>query len=803
MKFTLNWLKDHLDTSASLNEITDALTSLGLEVESVTDFSKQLSPFKVAKILHAEQHPQADRLRVCKVDTGSEQLQIVCGAPNARAGISVVLAPIGAVIPTNGLVIKKSAIRGVESNGMLCSAEELGLGTDGEGIVELQGEPKPGTAAASALGFDDALIEIAITPNRADCLGVRGIARDLAAKGLGKLKDAPTKKQEAKTKSPITVTLQAAAAPYYVGRYFTNVKNSESPAWLKNRLQMIGQKPISTLVDITNYITFDLGRPLHVYDVSKLSGNLSIREMKPGEAITALNDKTYTCGIGGITVDFIRDKKAEPSDKEIGRMIKMDSPLCICDENAPVAIAGIIGGKESGVSAETKNVFLEVAYFEPNVVRKMGQALQIDSDARYRFERRVDPEFLQEGAEIATRMILEFCGGEASELVVAGKSPYVPHTIAFDFAKTESLSGVKVATEEAEKILASLGITKNGNAFQIPSTRDDIKAEADLVEEILRVKGYDSIPLTPLPATELKAALKPAQRLLGDMRRLLAMRGMTEAVTFSFMHSKKAEIKPELMLLNPISAELDGMRPSILPNLIDAYQKNAARGIKNVALFEIGPVYEGVLPEQNRTMITGLRTGDTAPKNLYKQGRAVDAFDAKADLFSLLGLSINPEKVTLETGATAQYHPGRSATLKLGQKTLGYFGELHPALGLEETAIGFELYADAVPAPNRKIQKPDISDFQPVTRDFAFVVAQDVTAEALLKAVKNADKNLIRDVTIFDIYVGKGLAENTKSVAISVTLQPMQKTLEAAEIEAVAQAIIAKAAKDCAATLRA
>ena len=776
MKFTLNWLKDHLDTSASLNEITDALTSLGLEVESVTDFSQQLSPFKVAKILHAEQHPQADRLRVCKVDTGTEQLQIVCGAPNARAGISVVLAPIGAVIPTNGLVIKKSAIRGVESNGMLCSAEELGLGTDGEGIVELQGEPKVGSAAAPALGFDDALIEIAITPNRADCLSIRGIARDLVAKGLGKLKDVPTKKYESKTKSPIAVALNSASAPYYVGRYFANVKNGESPAWLKNRLQMIGQKPISTLVDITNYITFDLGRPLHVYDAAKLSGDLVVREAQANEKITALNDKEY---------------------------ILKGGELVIADNKAPVAIAGIIGGKETGVSAQTTNVFLEVAYFEPDAIRKIGQALQIDSDAKYRFERRVDPEFLQEGAEIATRMILDLCGGEASELVVVGKSPYVPHIITFDFAKTEALSGVKIAKDEAEKILNSLGITKTGNAFHIPSTRDDIKVEADLVEEILRVKGYDSIPLTPLPATEFKAALKPAQRLTADMRRLLATRGMTEAVTFSFMHSKKAEIKPELMLLNPISAELDGMRPSILPNLVDAYQKNAARGIKDTALFEIGPVYEGVLPEQNRTMITGLRTGNTAPKNLYKNSRAVDAFDAKADLFALLGLSINPEKTTLEPGATTHYHPGRSATLKLGQKILGYFGELHPALGLEETAVGFELYADAVPAPSRNKTKPEISDFQPVTRDFAFVVAQDVTAEALLKAVKNADKNLIREVAIFDIYAGKGLTEGTKSIALSVTLQAPNRTLETAEIEAIAQAIIAKATKDCAATLRA
>lgn len=776
MKFTLSWLKDHLDTTASLEQITDALTSLGLEVEGVTDYSKQLAPFKVAKILHAEQHPQADRLRVCKVDTGTEQLQIVCGAPNARAGISVVLAPIGAVIPTNGLVIKKSAIRGVESNGMLCSAEELGLGTDGEGIVELQGEPKPGTAAAPVLGFEDAVIEIAITPNRADCLGVRGIARDLAAKGLGKLKDASNKKHDAKTKSPIAVTLNALAAPYYIGRYFTNVKNGESPAWLKNRLQMIGQKSISTLVDITNYITFDLGRPLHVYDVAKLAGNLSVREAKAGEKILALNDK---------------------------EVVLKGGELVIADSKAVVAIAGIIGGKETGVSAQTNTVFLEVAYFEPDAIRKMGQALQIDSDAKYRFERRVDPEFLQEGAEIATRMILELCGGEASELVVAGKSPYVPHTITFDVAKTETLSGVKVAKDEAEKILASLGIIKTGNAFQIPSTRDDIKVEADLVEEILRVKGYDSIPLTPLPATEFKTALKPYQRMIGDMRRLLATRGMTEAVTFSFMHSKKAEIKPELLLLNPISAELDGMRPSIIPNLLDAYQKNAARGIKDVALFEIGPVYEGVKPEENRTMIAGIRTAETAPKNHYKNSRAVDAFDAKADMFALLSLSLNPEKVTVEPSATAQYHPGRSATLKLGQKILGYFGELHPALGLDDTAVGFELYADAVPAPNRKIQKPEISDFQPVNRDFAFVVDQNVSAETLLKAVKNADKNLIRDVAIFDIYAGKGLAEGTKSVALSVTLQAPNRTLEASEIEAIAQTIIVKAGKDCAATLRA
>lgn len=776
MKFTLNWLKEHLDTNASLNEITDALTSLGLEVEGVTDFAAQLSPFKVAKILEATQHPQADRLRVCKVDTGTEQLQIVCGAPNARAGISVVLAPIGAVIPTNGLVIKKSAIRGVESNGMLCSAEELGLGVDGEGIVELSGEPKLGSPAAAVLGFDDAVIEIAITPNRADCLGVYGIARDLAAKGLGKLKASGFGLQASDKKSPISVTLNSAAAPYYVGRYFTNVRNGESPAWLKSRLQMIGQKSISALVDITNYITFAYGRPLHVYDVKKLVGNLQVREAKQGEKIIALNDKEYAFKGG---------------------------ELVIADDKNAIAIAGIIGGKDTGVSETTSEVFLEVAYFEPTAIRKMGQALQIDSDARYRFERGVDPEFLVNGAEIATAMILELCGGEASELVIAGKSPYQPRTIEFDISKTETLGGVKIDKSEAISILSSLGFLITNNQLLIPSYRADIEGEADLVEEILRVKGYGAIPATPLPQSPLKTILKPSQRMIGDMRRLLATRGMTEAVTFSFMSSKKAEIKPELMLLNPISMELDGMRPSIIPNLVDAAQKNAARGIHNVALFEVGPVYEGVLPEQNRTVIAGIRTGETTQKNHYKNNRTVDAFDAKADLLALLSLSINPEKATLEAGATAHYHPGRSATLKLGQKTLGYFGELHPALGLENITVGFELYADAVPAPSKTKSKTTISDFQSVTRDFAFVVEQSVTAESIIKSVKNADKNLITDVRIFDVYQGKGLAENTKSVALTVTLQPTTKTLETAEIEAVSAAIIANVQKNCAATLRA
>ena len=787
MKFTLGWLKDHLDTQTPLEKISEALTALGLEVESVTDFGKQLAPFKVAKILAAEPHPQADRLRVCQVATGMETLQIVCGAPNARAGIHVVLAPIGAVIPTNGMVIKKSAIRGVESNGMLCSAEELGISGDSEGILELP-EAALGSAAAAALGLDDALIDIAITPNRADCLGVRGLARDLAAKGLGVLKPEKAEKNTGAGISAITVALEAGDnAPYYIGRYFSGVKNGESPIWLQNRLRAIGQKPISALVDITNYLTFDQARPLHVYDAAKLSGGLSVRAAKPGEKMTALNDKEYTL------------------DTDI---------LVIADQKAPVAIAGIIGGKDSGVNTETTDIFLEVAYFNPSSIRKAGQKLQIDSDAKYRFERGVDPAFLETGAEMATRMILELCGGKASELVVAGKSPWQPREIKFDAMRCETLGGVKVAKDEAEKILKSLGLPmKSDGKFQIPSSRADIEGEADLVEEILRVKGYENIPATPLPQDEnwTRPSVKPHQRVMADMRRTLAARGMTESVTFSFMHSEKAKwfggIAPELMLLNPISAELDGMRPSILPNLMDAVHKNTARGIRNLGLFEIGPVYEGVKPEQNRLMAAGLRSGATAAKNLYKETRGIDAFDAKADLFALLSLAINPEKATLEAIAPSHFHPGRSGSLKLGNKVLGSFGELHPALlqawDMEETTIAFELYLDAVPAPAKALYtKIPLSDYQAVTRDFAFVVDHAVAAETLTRAVKNAEKNLIREVTIFDIYAGKGLSEGKKSVAISVVLQAADRTLGEKEIEAAAEAIIAKAAKDAGATLR-
>lgn len=787
MKFTLSWLKDYLDTNASLDDIVVKLTALGLEVESVTDFSKQLAAFKVAKILEATQHPQADRLRVCTVDNGTEKLQIVCGAPNARAGIKVVLAPIGTTIPGNGLVIKKSSIRSVESNGMLCSAEELGLGEESDGIIELsENDSTPlGGAAAKALGLDDAVIDVAITPNRADALGVYGIARDLAAAGLGTLKPLKAEKVAGKDASPVSVKLESPAAPYYIGRHFKGVKNGESPEWLKGRLKAIGQKPISALVDITNYITIAYGRPLHVYDVKKLSGSIIVREAKAGEKITALNDKEYAFKGG---------------------------ELVIADEKVAVAIAGIIGGKDTGVSETTTDVFLEVAYFDDVAIRKLGQALQIDSDAKYRFERKVDPEFVATGAELATKMIQELCGGEASELVVAGKNPYAPQSLKFDPKKVETLAGVSVSADEAKTILTKLGFGVDASFnVSVPSFRD-IGGEADLVEEILRIKGYDTIPETPLPVASsfAKPALSVKQRMVSDARRILAARGLTEAVTFSFMHSEKAKafggIPAELKLLNPISDVLDGMRPSIIPNLMDAYVRNAARGHTNLALFEIGPVYQGIKPEQNIPMIAGLRTGLTAPKNVYKESRPLDAFDAKADALSVIALSIAPDKVQVEAGAPGYYHPGRSGTLRLGPKVIGYFGELHPALlkswDIEDVTVAFEIFTHELPQPPKSKNKAELSPYQATTRDFAFVVDEAVTAESIIKAVRGAEKTLIKDVSLFDVYAGKGVGEGKKSVAISVVLQALDRTLTLEEIEVVAQAVIAKVAKDLNGILR-
>ena len=797
MKFTLSWLKDHLDTTASLDEISKTLTAIGLEVEQIADRGAALQPFTVAKIITAEKHPEADKLRVCKVLSDVGELQIVCGAPNARAGIFVVLAKEGAIIPNGGMVIKKTKIRGIESNGMLCSAEELALPGDSSGIIELPEASQVGEPAANALGFNDPVVEIAITPNRADCLGVHGIARDLAAAGLGTLKPlADVTAVKGSFKSDITVTIaDTTHCLQFIGCTIKGVKNSTSPDWLKKRLEAIGQKSISTLVDITNYITFDLGRPLHVYDVAKLYGNLAVRNAKEGEKLKALNN-----------VDYLF------SDRNL-------LPTVIADEKAPVSIAGIIGGSETGCGEHTKDVFLEVALFSPQAVAYDGRKLAIDSDARYRFERGVDVAFVEEGAKIAIAMIQKLCGGEASELVIAGKTPEWKRTINFNPERVKTLGGVDIAPEKSLHILKSLGFT-GSTTITPPSWRADIEGEADLIEEVLRIHGYNHIPSTPLPklAGISKPALNSAQKRVHIAKRALAECGMLEVCTYSFIPQAQASMfggnNPKLKLLNPISADLDTMRPSLLPNLLEAAKKNAARGFKSLSLFEVGLQFHDIAPDGQRMMATGIHSG-FREENTYKNAlfqhssRAADTFDAKADalhVLETLGLS----KCDITTNTPAWYHPGRSGALTLGGKIiLGYFGELHPGLlpafDLSGSVVAFELFLDAIPLPRSKGKakstlKP--SDFQAVERDFAFIVDEKITAAEMIKAILQAEKQLITDVEIFDVYTGTGVEHGKKSVAIKVMLQAADRTLSETDIAAVCNAIITTAGKHFGGQLR-
>ncbi len=797
MKFTLSWLKDHLETSASLDEISKALTAGGLEVEGISDRSKELAPFTVAKILHAEKHPEADKLRVCRVLANVGELQIVCGAPNARAGIHVALAQEGAVIPGNGMVIKKSKIRGVESNGMLCSADELALGGESDGIIELPLTTEVGQSVAEVLGLNDPVIEIAITPNRADCLGVRGVARDLAAAGLGTLKPLAAPEPAGSAPSPITVSIADGACLQFVGATITGVKNGSSPDWLKNRLAAIGQRSISALVDITNYITFDLGRPLHVYDAKKLNGNLTVRKSGADEAFKALNAVDYTLPEG----------------------------LCVIADNAGAqALGGVIGGMGSACDENTTEVFLEVALFEPTAVAKAGRLLQIDSDARYRFERGVDVAFLEAGAKIALKMIADLCGGSTSALTVAGKVPAWQRSITLKAERIATLGGVDVDKAKAEAILTQLGFVcqaqDSGWNVTPPSWRADVEGEADLIEEILRIHGYDNIPSTPLPKLPLisKPALNAAQKRVHLAKRMLAERGMLEICSWSFLPEARAKQfgggNAKLKLLNPINAELDMMRPSLLPNLLEAAKKNTFRGFKTNSLFEVGLQFTDITPEGQRMVATAIRSGfaiDQSYKNgLFTQAtRPVDVFDAKADALALLG-ALGLNRCEISGNAPAWYHPGRSGALTLGGKiVLGYFGEIHPGLlrgfDLESPVVGFELFLDAIPMPRAKTKaKPalKISDFQAVERDFAFVVEAKVSAAEITRAINAAEKQLITGVEIFDVYSGKGLDEGKKSVAVKVTLQAGDRTLSEADISAVSAAIIASAAKHFGGALR-
>lgn len=792
MKFTLSWLKDHLETNASLQEITDKLTAIGLELEGVEDRGASLSAFTIARILEATRHPEADKLQVCKVESDIGELQIVCGAANARAGLYVALAKEGTVIPANGMTIKKTKIRGVESNGMLCSLEELGLATSSEGIIELP-EAKIGAKVADVMGLNDPIIDIAITPNRADCLGVRWIARDLAAAGMGKLKPLPEITFKPSFSSPISVSIETKNCQQFIGCFIKDVRNKQSPDWLKKRLEAIGQKSISALVDITNYFTFDLGRPLHVYDEKKLGRNLTVRASENGETIKALNGKDYTL-TDGITI--------------------------IADSSNVLAIGGIIGGVESGCTEATTDIFLEVALFEPASVAQAGRALQIDSDARYRFERGVDVAFVEEAAKRAVTMIIELCGGQASELVITGKTPEWERKISFNPQRVKSLGGVDISSEKSLEILKNLGFAVNNNLVTPPSWRADIEGEADLVEEVLRIYGYEHIPSTPLPKNPqiTPTILSLSQKRVHLAKRLLAGRGMMEAQTWSFLPAAQAAMfggnNPALTLLNPISADLDTMRPSLLPNLLDAAKRNAARGFKNLNLFEVGLQFHDITPDGQKIVASGIRVGTTS-NNHYDGGlftqknHAVGAIDAKADAVELLQtLGINKLE-TSTTNLPSYYHPNRSGAFVLGKTVLGYFGEIHPkiatAFDLEGRIAAFEIFLDAIPVSRSKgTSKPSlkISDYQAVERDFAFIVDENITAATIEKEIAKSEKNLITSVEIFDVYSGKGVDAGKKSVAVKVTLQSFERTLTDDDITAVSSAILVAAGKGFGGILR-
>lgn len=793
MKFTLSWLRDHLETNAALPEITEALTGLGLEFESVEDRGAALAPFKIAIVKSAVQHPNADRLRVCIVDAGDgREVQVVCGAPNARTGMKGVFAPAGTHIPGTGVDLKAGVIRGEASNGMLVSEREMGLSDEHDGIIDLPQDAPVGESFARWAGLDDPVIEIKLTPDRADCAGVRGIARDLAAKGIGRLKPLDTTRVPPAFASGFDLAIDlppeaADACPLYVARLFRGVRNGPSPRWMQERLKAIGLRPISALVDITNYFTFDRNRPLHVFDAARIQGPMRVRLSHAGETMAALNGKTYTLA-DGMTV--------------------------ICDDSGVIDLGGIMGGETTGCSPETTDMLLEVALFDPIRTATTGRVLGVNSDARYRFERGLDPAAVLDGAEQATRLILELCGGEASELIVAGAEPAWRRTLSLRTERVESLGGVAVPVDEQAAILEALGfgVRRADGALlaDVPSWRGDVHGEADLVEEVLRVRGFDQIPAVPLPrlSTLTQPAISDRQRASVLVRRTLAARGLYETVTWSFMDRRHAVPfgggDAGLVLVNPIAADLDTMRPSVLPNLIRAAGRNADRGIADVALFEVGPLYRDPTPEGEVATASGIRAGRTGPRHWAQPPRPVDAFDAKADAIAALEAAGAPvANLAVSADAPGWYHPGRSGCLRLGPKVLAQFGEVHPsilsALDVSGPLVAFEVFLDAVPQPKKKAgpARPPLklSPFQPIVRDFAFLVDADAPSDRFVKAARGADKALIADVAVFDVYRGPGVPEGKLSLALAVTLQPVETTLTDEAIEATGKRIVAAVEK--------
>lgn len=806
MKFTLSWLKDHLETTASLDEIVETLTRIGLEVEGVEDKAKTLAPYRVAYVISAEQHPNADRLRVCMVDTGEgAPIQVVCGAPNARTGMKSVFAPPGTYIPGKNITLGVGMIRGVESAGMLCSAAELEISDDHDGIIDLAEDAPVGVPYAAYAGLDDPVIEINLTPNRPDCTSIHGIARDLAAAGLGTLKGDAVASVAGKGACPVSVTLDFAPGdeklcPTFALRLVRGVKNGPSPDWMQRRLLSIGLRPINALVDITNYMTFDRGRPLHVFDAGKVKGNLTIRRARDGEEVLALDGRTYRLDSGNVV---------------------------IADESGVESIAGIMGGEHSGCDETTTDVLIESALWDPLNIAQSGRRLGIITDARYRFERGVDPAFTVPGLDLATKLVIDLCGGEPSEAVVAGRVPDNRLVVEFPWSEVPRLSGLDVTPAESEEILRKLGFEVRGSGERVsvtaPSWRPDIDGKADLVEEVIRIAGVDRIEPQPLPrieATVAKPILTLIQKRTRLARRSLAVRGLVEAVTWSFIAKSEAELfgggDARLALANPIASDLSDMRPSLLPGLLKAAQRNADRGFGDVALFEVGQTFASDEPEGQSIKAAAVRRGTARAEGVGRHwdggAETVDAFDAKADVMALLGtLGIPAGGLQIAPGGPAWFHPGRSATLQFGPKNVvGAFGEIHPkvlkALDLKGPLVAFELNLDALPPPKAKPTKMKpklvLSDFQPITRDFAFVVGRQVAAGDIVKAAQAAERQLIVGVDVFDIYEGTGIDPDKKSVAIAVTLQPTEKTLTDTEIEAVSAKIVGEVGKKTGAVLR-
>ncbi len=803
MKFTLSWLKDHLETDAGLKEIVDKLTLIGLEVEEVDD-KQAFAPFTIAKVLSAEKHPDADKLKVLSVDPGNGQpVQVVCGAPNAKAGLIGAFAAPGTYIPGIDLMLSVGKIRGVESHGMMCSERELEMSDEHDGIIELPEDAPVGTSFATYAGLNDPVIEIGITPNRSDALGVAGIARDLEAAGLGKVKNLSITKPKGSYPCPVGIMLDLEDVPEWCPafglQYVKGIKNGPSPKWMQQRLLAIGLRPISALVDITNYVTFDLGRPLHVFDADKITGGLVVRRGKQGEKFLALDGKEYELG----PVNCV-----------------------IADDNGVESLAGIMGGEVSGCADDTVNVLVESALWDPLNIARSGRDLGINSDARYRFERGVDPQFMKSGLDQGTNLVLELCGGEPSEPVIAGTIPNPKLEIEFPVSEVSRLTGIEVHSEECSVILQRLGFDVSGSGEKlqvgVPSWRPDVHGKPDLVEEITRIYGVNRIEPQPLPSTGAVGTkvLTTGQIRTRAVRRALASRGMLEAVTWSFISETHAKLfgggEVSTRLANPISVEMSDMRPSLLPGLIAAAKRNGDRGYSDVALFEVAPIYLGDEPEHQHRVAGGIRRGTAqltgGGRDWLQPANPVDVYDAKADALSALeACGLDTSKVQINAGGPDWYHPGRSGTIQLGPKLiLARFGELHP-MTLEELDVsgpmcGFEVMLDALPESRKKATrtKPpiQISDFQTVRRDFAFVVEKSVDAASLIRAALGAEKSLVNDVRVFDLFEDPVLGEDKKSIAIEVTLQPKDKTLTDEDIAEVSSKIVEKVTQSTGGVLR-